>query len=109
MIYVVAHVAVRQRIKVKPTHVLFATGYTLVLTLAFYFFGGHVLRLIAFMLMMLIIKMVTKRRNIIDLAIVFAISSALIVVMSFLVGALVLQANTQLTLEFPLDFLVGRV
>ena len=108
MIYVIAHVTVRRHITVKPLHVLFAIVYILALAPVFYLWGGHIFRLVAFMCKVLIIKMATKRRSPVDLAIIFAICSALMIVTPLPAIALVWLANTQLMLEFPLDFLIGH-
>ena len=106
MVYIITHAAIRRRIEVRPVHILFAVVYALTLTPVFYFGGLHVYRLISYVCAILIIKIVTKRRNIVDLFIVFAICTALMIVLGLPAVALGLLANTQLMLVYPLDFLV---
>jgi len=108
MVYVVAHVAMRQRIEVKPLHVLFCVVYILALAPVFYLWGGHVFRLIAFMCMAILIRIVTKCRYIVDIAIIFAIFSVLNAGASLPIAAFLWLINMQLMLEFPLDFLIGQ-
>jgi len=108
MYYVVAHAVVRQRVKVRLPHILFAAVYTLVQAPVFYFLGGHIFRILSYVSAILIIRMVTRRHNIVDLAIIFAISSALTIVATLPVAALVWLANTQLMLLEPVAFLIAQ-
>ena len=108
MVYSITHAAIRRRIEVKPAPVLFAVVSALVLTPVFYFLGGHVFRLISSACVLLFIKLITRRRSLVDLAIIFAICSALVIVVSFPAAALVWSVNSRLTLEYPIDFLIAQ-
>jgi len=108
MVYVMVHSILRRHIKVKPTHVLLAIAHTLAMPPILYFLGGHLFRVIAVTCLILVTRVITKRRNLGDLIIIFGICYAILLVVQLPLGALVLLANTQLMLEFPLDFLIAQ-
>ena len=109
MVYIVAHAMVRRYIKVKPMHVLFCIAYTVALAPVFYFFGGHGFRVVVYGGMLLVIMMVTKRNNLGDVVVIWAIYYAIATIIQLPVLAIVrLAHNNRIWLEFPLDFLVAQ-
>ena len=106
--YVIAHCVVRRKIKVMPSHVLFCVVNTLALAPVFYLAGGYVFRIMVSLCMLFLIKMVTERKELGDLLIIFALYFIIVFIVQLPIGVIVWLVNNQIMLEFPLEFLVAQ-
>lgn len=109
MIYVIIHAFLKQHIKIKLSHIILGVLFTIVLAPVFYFWNSYLFRIVSMIFMLLIIRVVSKRRNLGDLIVMLALFTAIVVVVQTPVVVLLWLLRKIIGFSEPLTFLLTQM